>query len=366
MSRGISRREFLRWSSALGVSTALSGGLIDRLRLLAIAQARTKLSFFVFEGPNQDMAAKEVVRRYTRANPNVQVDFAAGSNAVMYPRLVAARRTSPTVPLFNLFYTNPETIAKGDRDGMWLSLDRTRVPNLQNVYKEFRRPEDRGAPVGGGLIGLMYNKERVKEPPTSWRDLWENPQFKKRVVLFDYLWAYNGLVVAARLNGGNESNIDPGFRIWSQHADQILALVTSTQQMLDLMVKGDAWLTAWFKGNQVAWAQDGAPLGFAVPKEGAVAFPLYVEIVAGTDDEKKRVGEEIINLLLDPLYAKLYCETTYSAPLVNGVKLRPDLASDPSYGSEALTKAIQLDWVRMADQNEEWRRRWDREVKSRL
>lgn len=75
------------------------------------------------------------------------------------------------------------------------------------------------------------------------------------------------------MNGGSEDNPDPGFEIWSKNTEQILALVTSTQQAQNLMARGDAWITIWAKGNVQQWADAGAPVGFVVPKEGMLAFP---------------------------------------------------------------------------------------------
>jgi putative spermidine/putrescine transport system substrate-binding protein len=172
--------------------------------------------------------------------------------------------------------------------------------------------------------------------------------------------------VAARLNGGSEDNIDPGFKVWSEHTKQIHSLVTSTQQMQDLLVKGDAWLTPWFKGNQAVWAKDGAPLGFAIPKEGGVAFPLYVTIAAGTTPDQKQAAEEIINLILSPKYQARYVETTYTAPSSSKVQLPPAVAQDPAYSTQTLQNAMQLDWAKMAEHNQEWKDRWDREVKAKL
>ena len=363
----ITRREFMYRTSMTALSaSALSGAYLHQTRSIARAKSKTNITYFCPQGPDQDLAAKEVARWYIRDHSDVEIKVVPGSNAVSYPKMLAARRTTPDKPLFDLGYFNPETVPKGDRDNMWLPLDPKTVSNLDLVFEEFRRPGNHGAPVGGGLVGLVYNKEKVKEPPTSWRDLWENPFYRKKVVLFDYLWAYNSLVVASRLNGGSEKNMDPGFEAWAKGADQILALVTSTKQMLDLMVTGDAALTVWFKGNQVTWEKQGAPLGFVVPKEGAVAFPLYLQVIAGVDPHKRRICEELINLTLNPLFVKYYCEATYMTPLVKGVRLKPELADDPSYSKDALTNALQLDWATMTKHNEEWKKRWDREVKARL
>lgn len=325
------------------------------------------LKFFMFEGPGWDKVAKDVVADYQKTHPSVKVEFEGGSNAVTYPKLVASKQATPNQPLYNIYMVNPETMAKGENDALWMPLDPKNMPNAQDIIQAYRRPQDRGIGMWVGLIGLMYNKDKVKTPPTSWQDLWATEAFRGRVVLYDYLWAYNGLAVAARLGGGSEDNIDPGFKVWSANVKQIHSLVTSTQQMKDLMVKGDAWLTGWFAGNQYVWAtKEGAPFGFSVPKEGGVGFPLYVSVVAGTSPEQKLAAEEIINLMLSPKYQTLIAEATATAPANKKVQLSGDLAGEAAFKPETLEKAIQLDWGKMAARNQEWKDRWDREVKSKL
>ena len=106
------------------------------------------------------------------------------------------------------------------------------------------------------------------------------------------------LVLAARLNGGNEQSVEPGFRLWTEHARNIRALPTTNDALKNIVVTGEAQIAPWFAGIWKFWADEGAPLGFVNPKEGAVAFPLYLQIVKGSTPEQIKVAEEIINELM--------------------------------------------------------------------
>ena len=53
-------------------------------------------------------------------------------------------------------------------------------------------------------IGILYNKDQVSEPPTSWSVLWDE-QSRGRVTMFDY--DTRMMAIAARLNGGDEYDI---------------------------------------------------------------------------------------------------------------------------------------------------------------
>ena len=351
----------------LAIAT-LAGLLLAALGGETLSQAAdaVHLNFLIPEGPGQDVAARAAVALYQKEHPNVSVTIVPGSNANYYPKMLAAMQTTPDQPLFNIAYINAPTWPKGYAADMWLPLDTARVANALHVLKPYRRPQDKGVGVGIVLIGLLYNEKDVKTAPTSWTDLWANPTFKHKVVLFDYLWEYNGLVMAARLNGGSETNIQPGIRVWSQHTDQIRALITSTDQMQNLLQTGDAWVTAWPKANQAVWAKQGLPFAFAVPKEGAVAFPLYLTVVKGSSAAQIRAAQDIINLLLSSYYQSLYAASSYTSPVVDDVRIPAALANDPAFSQAVLNKAILLDEAAIAANSADYTRLWNAEVKSKL
>lgn len=342
------------------VIAALGGGTLSQ------AADVVHLNFLIPEGPGQDVAARAAVAVYQKEHPNVSVTIVAGSNANYYPKMLAAMQTTPDQPLFNMAYINAPTWPKGYTADMWLPLDTARVPNALHVIKQYRRSQDKGVGVGIVLIGLLYNEKYVKTPPTSWTDLWANAAFKHKVVLFDYLWEYNGLVMAARLNGGSETNIEPGIKVWSQHTDQIRALITSTDQMQNLLQTGDAWLTAWPKANQAVWAKQGLPFAFAVPKEGAVAFPLFLTVVKGSSPAQVRAAQDIINLLLSSYYQSLYAASSYTSPVSDEVRIPAALANDPAFSQRVLSKAILLDEAAIAANSPNYTKLWNAEVKSKL
>jgi putative spermidine/putrescine transport system substrate-binding protein len=321
---------------------------------------------FIWSGGEQGTEARKVVGDFVKQNPGATIEFYEESNAVAYPKIKAAHQANPNNPLVNFGYFNSAVTFQGDQDKMWLPLDPAKIPNMNDIYPAYRRPGDVGVGHSVSPIGIAYNKDMVKAPPQSWADVWSNPQYKGRVILFDYLWPYTGVVQAARMNGGSEANPDAGFEIWAKHTDQLLALVTSTQQAQNLLARGDAWITIWAKGNVQQWADAGAPVGFAVPKEGLVAFPLFFQIVVGTRPEQQAVAEKILNTLLSPQSLARFCELNGVAPTSSKVTLPARMSADPAYSATAIANAIQLDWATLAAKDAEYRQKWDRMVKSKL
>jgi putative spermidine/putrescine transport system substrate-binding protein len=327
----------------------------------ALAGEKVKLTMFIWAGANQGVVPREVVAEYLKANPHVEIEFYESNNSVTYPKMVAARKVSPDRPLINFGYFNVDATSQGDIDDMWLPLDPKNVSHMKDFIPSMRRKQDIGIGYGVTAIGVMYNKNMVKQSPASWAALWDA---KHRVTFFDTDW--RPLIMAARLNGGDESNIEAGFKVWSQNAKNIVALARSNDQVKNLVVSGEAHVAPWFRSIQSIWEKEGAPLGFAVPKEGMVAWPIYLQIAKGTTSAQKRVAEEIINELLSPKWNARYCELTNRAPGNRSAKMAKDIESDPVYSRQNMEQLINLDWTTITRKQNEWRQRWDREVKSKM
>ena len=154
------------------------------------------------------------------------------NNMITFPKMVATKRTTPDRPLVHCGFFNVNSITKGDVEDMWAKLDPARVPNMNNVLKDFVRPEGRGVGYMMSAIGILYNKNAMKEPPTSWADLWD-PANRGRVTMFDY--DARMVAIAARLNGGSEKNPNPGFKVWSDNARNLRALVDSNDAVKNLV-----------------------------------------------------------------------------------------------------------------------------------
>ncbi|MEI6876628.1 MAG: extracellular solute-binding protein, partial [Spirochaetota bacterium] len=94
------------------------------------------------------------------------------------------------------------------------------------------------------VIGFIYNKEVVPNPPRAWKDLWD-PSLKNKLALFDFgstlgVWH---LVIAAKLNGGDENNIDPGFKALQRLKPNAVSFRSSGPENNNLVAQGEAGVT---------------------------------------------------------------------------------------------------------------------------
>lgn len=332
----------------------------------ARAQTRTKVTQFIWTGA-QEPVPRRITADYLKAHPDIDVEIISGTNAATYPRIQASLSVNPNDPLVNFGFFNLDATAKGLAANVWLPLDAKVVPNLENILDAYRQPHDIGAYFCMDVCGLLYNKEKVPVPPTSWADLWD-PKYKGRVALFDSYWAGNGLVATARLHGGGEDNIEPGMRIYADaaRAGQIHSLFTSNAQLQQLMVSGEVWIAPYYRGIALPWAAGGAPIGYAVPKEGQVTFPEGFQMVRGSSPAQQKVSQELINTMLAPDAVLEYCKTAAVLPLMKNIQLPPDIAKDPAIQPAAIKQAMNLDYAKIAQNTPAWVNLWNREVKANL
>ena len=392
IARPISRRTILRRAAALGLTTVAAGPLLaacggpsptptsatgaqsgSRVPAGVASKEPVTLTMFVWVGANQGVVPREVVADYTKENPHVKIELYEGTNSETYPKMVAAKKVTPDQPLINFGFYNVDATFKGDVDDMWASLDPDNVPHLKDIFPAYHRPENKGIGWGISGVGLLYNKETVTDPPTSWMDYWD-PRFKGKLALSNYSFYLNGLVTTARFMPGGKGESDPAsieqaakFIGEQAKAGQIALFFDNNEQLKQPLLRGEAWLSGWFKAISYIWeVEEKAPFGFAIPKEGMTAFPLFFQVVKGSTPLQQYHAEKIIDMMLSPERLSRYCNLTTSIPTSKEVKLEEKFASDPAFQKENVENALQLDWATIGAKSNEWKELWDAEVKAHV
>ncbi|WP_145148230.1 PotD/PotF family extracellular solute-binding protein [Paenibacillus xylanexedens] len=330
---------------------------------------KVKLTMFIWAGSNQDVVPKEVVAEYVKEHPNVEVTFEESSNSVMYPKMVAGKQADANNPVVNFGYFNADATAKGLNDDMWEPLDTSIVTNMKDIPEAFHKPDNKGVVWGVSSFALVYNKDLVKTPPTSWNDLWDNEEFKGKTALWDYMfYSYISPLIATKGQeiGASYENPEPAFQFWADRSDQIGTLVSSNDQLKALLESGDALIAPFSAQVAQTWIDGGSPLAVAYPSEGAISFPYTLQVVKGSTPEQTRVANEIINELLSAEALSQYAEAT-GTPVTSTTAAVPDkYKDDPSFSVETQSNGINPDWDVLAQNSSSWKELWDRLVKTKL
>jgi len=360
------RRHFLVLSGAGLSAAALAACSPSAPAAPDVSKEPVSLVFYHYTGSNQEIVPHEVAEQYMKDNPHVQITELTGG-AEQFAKRIAGFRTTGD-PGVNVGYYNVEESFGGDEAGLWLPLDANRIPNMNDVEKSFWRPNNWGIGWGFAPLGMTYRTDVVSPAPTSWMDLLD-PKYKGKVAIADApLYSFNGFMAVNRILGGTESDPSPGFKAFSDaaKAGQFHSLFPGRGALQQLYADRLISMAAYSKSIVAPWQEQGMPVAYAVPKEGQIGLPLYLQILKGSSPAQVYHSEQIIGRLLSPATLARYCELTSSAPASTKVKLPEKLANDPAYSAEATKKLIPIDWKAYNQTLATWNDRWNREVKANL
>ncbi len=89
-------------------------------------------------------------------------------------------------------------------------------------------------------------------------------------------------------------------------------------------------------------------------------------MVRGSTPAQQDVAQDMINRMLDRETLRRYCNLTATIPAGKDLELDPPYDTDPAYQPAAVEGAMQLDWTKIAEHNDEWTDIWNRDVVANL
>lgn len=236
----------------------------------------------------------------------------------------------------------------------------------REAYSNARMIGDKSIGIGFIATGLAYNKEVFArngwKAPDSWQDL-TNPKYKQKVVIPPITNGYGllTLVMMARLNGGSEEKIAPGFdAMIKKVAPNVLAWEPSPGKMAEMLQTGEAALAVWGNGRVQAVIDQGAPVEFVYPKEGAVALMSAACVVEGAPQPK--LAQQFLQYVLSAEVQAILATAQGWGPVNKNTRLAPEVMKRVVYGPEKVGQMIAPNYGVINAQRAEWTNRWNRAV----
>jgi putative spermidine/putrescine transport system substrate-binding protein len=211
----------------------------------------------------------------------------------------------------------------------------------------------------------MYNTKVFKEkgwtPPTSWNDL-KDTKYAKQLVIppINNTYGLEALVMLSKMNGGGESNVDSGFKIFKEEINpNVLAYEPSPGKMTELFQSGQAVIAVWGTGRVQSFANTGFPVDFVYPEEGAAT--LLTTACPINKPNASPLASSFVKLLLDPKIQLVMLKDYGYGPVLKSLVIPPELGKMAPIGERA-AKLYNPDWTVINEKREEWTKRWNREV----
>jgi putative spermidine/putrescine transport system substrate-binding protein len=258
----------------------------------------------------------------------------------------------------DVIHADPAWAYRGTEQGLFVKLNPAIVTNLASVFPRARISEY-GVATNFGQYGIAYNPTAVIPAPTSWNDLLR-PEFKGRVTTAGFDDAnIELLVLFAKLNGGSEENIDPGFKKMADLSKNVTVFYNQHPQLLDLFRSEEVVMARWVRGR-VEWArQKGVNVQFAVPVEGAIGLVSTVHVVNGRPNTD--LAMKFVNHLLGKpsqlQYAKDLGYTPARADFTSS-----EIPSTVPYSADMISALHMADWKKITPRLDAWKERWSKEI----
>ncbi len=250
----------------------------------------------------------------------------------------------------------------GLKEGLWLLLDETKIPNMANLYDNARENEYTVWSNVGDYV-LAYNSNKIPTPPTSWEDMWDDA-YHQKVVLYSFndTGTLSLVLQLAEKYGGGIDNIKPGLDklVELYKKGNIVAMVAGDAEMQTLMQLEEAWLSMLCNGRVFDLQQKGVDfVKIARPKEGTYAMISTVQVAKMTKEPD--LAMKFINYVLSPECQEMFAEKTYYAPTVRNAKIPSELEGILLSGEDIENLYIP-DWEKVNEVKEQWVEMWERAI----
>ncbi len=265
---------------------------------------------YMSEGSNDTVDINELFEeRY-----NVKVKYRTyDSNESMYAKIKNGGAD------YDIIIPSDYMVARLIAEGLVEKLDFSNIPLFEtNVMDNFKNPDydptnEYSVPYSWGTVGIIYNKEVVKEEVKSWDILWSD-KYKDNILMFNN--SRDAFMVAQTMLGysQNTTNKDE-IKAAADKLSEQKSVVQGyyMDEIYDKMINEDAAIATYYAGDALVMMEENENLAFAYPEEGTNRFVDAVCIPKGS--KNKKYAEMYINFLLEAEIALANSEVTgYCTP----------------------------------------------------
>jgi putative spermidine/putrescine transport system substrate-binding protein len=340
----------------------MAGYRLDRRHLLggtaatllarpALAQQRTPLTVAAYGGVFEKALREHVIPRFEAENP-YDVTLVVTDDSNIIPRLLTARGRAP----WDVITVNDDAATLLKARGLLAPDQSAELPELDQAYPSMRPPR---TVIYGTTIyeyDLVYRTAAFPTPPTSWQDLWR-PGLTVGVPYVGQSYGMTFLYIAALLNGGDGSNLDPGFAAIKRLGNA--KIYNNVGQGLTLFQQGeiDAALYYAHRGQQLIGL--GFPVARVKPKEGVYAQRTGTQIPKGAGNPAGALAW--VRASLSAPYQAAFVPEFYS-PANQTVLIPPAQAASFISGAAEVAQLRDPPWDVLLPQRDAVLDRWRREM----
>jgi putative spermidine/putrescine transport system substrate-binding protein len=223
----------------------------------SVARAQARELVMIGYGTAQDDPIRRAAAELGRRHAGVTIRVIGGLSAEALAQIRAARGASP----FDLAVMGTPAIINAMGEDVIEPLDRAKIPSMASIDPRFLPfAQGVGVPVNYSGMGIAFNRQTVRNPPTSWADLWR-PEFSRQVGLArpQSNLGLGAVAIAARAFGRPDGDLEFGLRKWREISPLVGRSPPLLQQMLE---RGEIGACVLWHDNTALAASTGLPFGY--------------------------------------------------------------------------------------------------------
>jgi putative spermidine/putrescine transport system substrate-binding protein len=226
----------------------------------------------------------------------VKVDVVTGESADWLARI----RANPSNPPIHVVALAEADSLRAGQEGLLDKITVEKAANFADIPEQFHKPwNDFSVVQNFGALGIMYNKDVIKDPPASWKEFLENTaagKYGKRVSMpaGTYTWGPEFLWLLSQQYGGN---IDQAFAKVKAASANVVKFWSTPVEALNLYGTKEVDIMAYWDGRAVNFIDKGNPwTGFYIPKPNTIAGSVLVSKVKNAPE----IAWEYMNCAMSP------------------------------------------------------------------
>jgi spermidine/putrescine transport system substrate-binding protein len=278
---------------ALTVATALSASLFAGCSLIN-SGSKTTINVFNW-GEYIDESILKDFAKQTGIKVNYQT---YATNEEMYEKIKAGTNS------YDLICPSDYMLDRMRKENLLQEIDFNNIPNYKNIDEKYKSksydPSNKySIPYMWGTIGIIYDKQKVKDSIDSWNVLWDK-KYKNEVFMSDDMRNSLGVSLMRLGYSLNSSKSDELKKATDELIKQRSDInpVYIGDQIKDSMRNGEKYLGVIYSGDAaVLKSEEPDRFEYVIPKEGT---NLWFDVWAiPASAQHKAEAEKFLNYLLD-------------------------------------------------------------------
>ncbi|MDR6879572.1 extracellular solute-binding protein [Bacillus sp. 3255] len=338
-----------------------------------------ELNFYFSGSANVKEMWETLTPQFEQANPGIKVklvhlpDGQAESAAI--DKVLGAKKAGQKSIDIDLFETGLSNLTKGEKDGVWMKMDTSLIPNLSKVDAAYMNDVHQLAvPYRASSVVLAYNSKNVPMPPKTVDELYDwirkhpgkfaynDPATGGSGSSFVQTAIYNFLPAEAVHNQDPSimKEWDKGFALLkelSPYMYQKGVYPKKNQGTLDILASGEVdMIPAWSDMGLEQISKKTLPdtIKLTQIEPAFTGGPSYIAIPAMS--EKKEAAEKFVNYALTPEAQTVVINKMYGYPGIKWSEMPADLQKK----FESVAKGYRT--FTIGSLGDEINKRWQREV----